>query len=93
VRQFFFSNCSAGDDFPRTTKPMLGEGRTLSCLLPCFNKEENVQTCSVPAMVKHSLSLSLNIRPYLVRKNFQDFPSNRIFGRMYRALNIDENKN
>jgi len=32
-------------------------------------------------------------RPCLVRKNFQDSPSHRIFGRMYEALNIDENKN
>jgi len=31
--------------------------------------------------------------PCLVRKNFQDFPSHRIFVRMHRALNIDENKN
>jgi len=29
----------------------------------------------------------------VVRKNFQDFPSHRIFGRMHGALNIDENKN
>jgi len=36
---------------------------------------------------------SLPLRPCLVRKNFQDFPSYRIFGRMYGALNIDENKN
>jgi len=28
-----------------------------------------------------------------VRKNFQDFPSHRIFGRMHGALNIDKNKN
>jgi hypothetical protein len=27
------------------------------------------------------------------RKNFQDSLSHRIFGRMYGALNIDENKN
>ena len=32
-------------------------------------------------------------RPGLVRKNFQDFPSHRIFGRMHGALNINENKN
>ena len=32
-------------------------------------------------------------RPCLVRKNFQDSPSNRIFGRMHGALNIDKNKN
>ena len=38
-------------------------------------------------------SEQLLLRPCLVRKNFQDFPSHRIFGRMYRALNIDENKN
>ena len=29
----------------------------------------------------------------LVRKNFQDSPSHRIFGRMHEALNICENKN
>ena len=34
-----------------------------------------------------------NLRPCLVRKNFQDSPSHRIFGRMHGALNIDENKN
>jgi len=33
------------------------------------------------------------LMPCLVRKNFQDSPSHRIFGRMYGALNIDENKN
>ena len=32
-------------------------------------------------------------RPCLVRKNFQDSLSNRIFGRMHGALNIDKNKN
>jgi len=34
-----------------------------------------------------------NLRPGLVRKNFQDSTSHRIFGRMHRVLNIDENKN
>ena len=34
-----------------------------------------------------------HLRPCLVRKNFQDFPSHRIFGRMHGALNTDENKN
>jgi len=29
----------------------------------------------------------------LVRKNFQDFSLHQIFGRMYRALNINKNKN
>jgi len=33
------------------------------------------------------------LKPCLVRKIFQDSPSHRIFSRMYRALNIDENKN
>ena len=33
------------------------------------------------------------LRPCLVRKNFQDSPLHRIFGRMHGALNIDENKN
>jgi len=33
------------------------------------------------------------LRPCLVRKNFQDSLSHRIFSRMYGALNIDENKN
>jgi len=32
------------------------------------------------------------LRPCLVRKNFQDSPSHRIFGRMHGALNIDKNK-
>jgi hypothetical protein len=32
-------------------------------------------------------------RHCLVRKNFQDFPSHQIFGRMHEALNIDKNKN
>jgi hypothetical protein len=31
--------------------------------------------------------------PCLVRKNFQDFPSHRILGRMHVALNKDNNKN
>jgi len=31
--------------------------------------------------------------PCLVRKNFQDSLSNRIFGCMHGALNIDKNKN
>ena len=35
----------------------------------------------------------VSLRPCLVGKNFQDFPSHRIFDRMYRTLNIDENKN
>jgi len=34
-----------------------------------------------------------SVRPCLVRKNFQNFPSHRIFVRMHGALNIDENKN
>ena len=33
------------------------------------------------------------VRPCLVRKNFQDSPSHRIFGRMHGVLNIDKNKN
>jgi hypothetical protein len=33
------------------------------------------------------------LMPCLVRKKFQDFSSHRIFGRIHRALNIDENKN
>ena len=33
------------------------------------------------------------LRLCLVRKNFQDFSSHRIFDRMHEALNIDENKN
>jgi len=33
------------------------------------------------------------LRPCLVRKNFQDSPSHRIFGRMHGALNKDKNKN
>jgi len=33
------------------------------------------------------------LRPCLVRKNFQDSPSHRIFDRMHGALNIDKNKN
>jgi len=41
---------------------------------------------------KHTQGRWLN-RPCLVRKNFQDSPSHRIFGRMHEALNIDENKN
>jgi hypothetical protein len=40
-----------------------------------------------------SRSLSHHIRPCLVRKNFQDSPSHRIFGRMHGALNKDKNKN
>jgi hypothetical protein len=32
-------------------------------------------------------------RPCLVRKNFQDSPSHRIFGRMHGVLNKDNNKN
>ena len=36
---------------------------------------------------------SWTLWPCLVNKNFQDSSSHRIFGRMYRALNIDENKN
>ena len=39
------------------------------------------------------LQFFLPVRPCLVRKNFQDFPSHRIFGHMHRALNMDENKN
>jgi len=37
--------------------------------------------------------LLVPLRPCLVRKNFQDSPSHRIFGRMHGVLNIDENKN
>ena len=37
--------------------------------------------------------LSFPFLPCLVRKNFQDSPSHRIFGRMHGALNIDKNKN
>ena len=33
------------------------------------------------------------LRPGLVRKNFQDSPLYRIFGRIHGALNIDANKN
>jgi hypothetical protein len=33
------------------------------------------------------------LRPCLVRKIFQDFPSHRILRYMHEALNIDENKN
>jgi hypothetical protein len=33
------------------------------------------------------------LRPCLVRKNFQDSSSYRIFGRMHEVLNIDKNKN
>jgi len=33
------------------------------------------------------------LRLCLVRKNFQDSPSHRIFDRMHGALNKDENKN
>jgi len=36
---------------------------------------------------------AVHIRPCLVCKNFQDFPSHRIFVHMHGALNIDENKN
>jgi hypothetical protein len=31
-------------------------------------------------------------RPCLVLKNFQDFPSHRMFGHMHRTLNVDEKK-
>jgi len=34
----------------------------------------------------------VGFRACLVRKNFQDSSSHRIFGRMHEALNIDENK-
>jgi hypothetical protein len=34
----------------------------------------------------------LQPRPCLVSKNFQDFPSYRIFGHMYGALDVDEKK-
>jgi len=40
-----------------------------------------------------SLADATTFRPCLVRKNFQDFPSHRIFGRMHGALNKDKNKN
>ena len=33
------------------------------------------------------------LRPCLVSKNFQDFPSHRIFIHMHEALNVDKNKN
>ena len=33
------------------------------------------------------------LRPCLVRKIFQDFPSHRIFGRIHGELNINKNKN
>jgi hypothetical protein len=39
---------------------------------------------------QHSLS---KLRPCLVRKNFQDSPSHRIFDHMHAALNKDKNKN
>jgi len=32
----------------------------------------------------------LKVRPGLVSRNFQNFPSDRIFGQMYEALNIDK---
>ena len=46
----------------------------------------------------HAVEHKIKVRPptvnsFLVRKNFQDFPSYRIFGRMHEALNIDKNKN
>jgi len=44
-------------------------------------------------MFKHGVSNVMIIRPCLIRKNFQDFPSHRIFSRMHGALNINENKN
>jgi len=40
-----------------------------------------------------ALPCAFLLRPCLVRKNFQDYPSHRIFGRMHGALNIDKNKN
>ena len=39
------------------------------------------------------MATSSLLRPCLIRKNFQDSPSHRIFGRIHEALNIDENKN
>jgi len=41
----------------------------------------------------HETHLARLPRPRLVRKNFQDSPSHRIFGRMHGVLNIDKNKN
>jgi hypothetical protein len=32
------------------------------------------------------------IRPCLVSKNFQDFPSHRMFGHIHGTLNVDEKK-
>jgi hypothetical protein len=39
-----------------------------------------------------NLGTTHSLRSCLVSKNFQDFPSHRMFGHMYRALNVDEKK-
>jgi len=49
-----------------------------------FNVTENL---------KNFINFFWELRSCLIRKNFQDSPSHRIFGRMHGALNIDENKN
>jgi hypothetical protein len=46
-----------------------------------------------------TVAFSISVQPHflfasggVVFKNFQDFPSHRMFGHMHRALNIDEKK-
>jgi len=55
-----------------------------------------IEAKSISKSFQNSLIILIffaRLRPCLVRKNFQDSPSHRIFGRMHGALNIDENKN
>ena len=67
-------------------------GYLFTCVM--YTSYHTTSICHLPRLVGTMIVTKIFlIRPCLVRKNFQDSPSHRIFSRMYGALNIDENKN
>jgi len=63
----------------------------VSVWLVC-SQNATLGVCGVWPDGRHTM-FSVQLRPCLVRKNFQNFVSHRIFGRIHGVLNIDENKN
>ena len=74
--------------------PLVLSGWSFHCVckltVPFGCCDDRIRACC--AAWHSSLSWAL-FRPCLVRRNFQNSPSYRIFGRMHGALNINKNKN
>ena len=82
-----FCRCAASP-----TSPAQHISSMLLLLLPATTHQESIIFFQ-DTQKKHKIHKRERARSCLVRKNFQDFPLHRIFGRMHGALNIDKNKN